>query len=162
MERKHIAIILLVFGLLLLFAGFAAGKSSDSYKGLKASTGYIDSTGKMVTLDSGVIGRNQTAVDYYGTIRTACYIAGIGALLTALFLFVQSVALQASPSTFKTGIVEMADGNTKRYMIRFDNEGVSTFKAAANVMLIQGDTGEFEIKKDTVVSFKRINYSETD
>ena len=153
MSKKGAAVLLLIFGVLFLLGGAVAGGAAKEHQGVNASTGYIDSSGKLVITDSGVIGRNDNAISFYTTIKHIMIFAGVCCSGAACILFFQMAFLQMAPSFQKTGIIENVDPSSGRVAVRGEDGSIHYFSKAPNIFLIPGDTGRFEIKRNTIVGY---------
>lgn len=154
--RKKIGIAIIIFALIIGMAGtFCCVNLSDSFKPLTVYNGYPDpNTGETVIMDSGSIGGNYEAVEYYDSLKWLFIIGGTIIAVFGAFVIVSGAKYEHLPLLRKHGQVVGVDGVMAS--IEFDDGERSRLRYLTSaIVLVKGDKGSFEIKENMIIAFER-------
>ena len=153
-SKKGAGVALIIMGLVIaLLGGYSASQISNSAKPLTIKGGYtID--GQTVITRSGTIGGDTEAVSFYNGLKNVFIIGGIIFAIGGIALYSKGKDFETLPSKIKHGriidldvpiaSVEFDDGSRERLQYR-----------PADIVLVIGDVGKFDIKDGRIVSFSK-------
>ena len=153
-SRKILGNIAIILGLLALICGYMMIGVANSHKPINVQNAYRDNNGNLVVYDTFQMGGNSEAEASANTLKTLFWIGGA-------FMIVLGIGLRASGSAFEkkktiskrgrvidldvlVATLEHEDGARMRYVYR-----------PADLVLVIGDQGVFEMKDDRIVDFKK-------
>ena len=149
-------IILLILGLACGGGGFlVTGELIDHYQGLSAGVAYYSASGERHVLSSGTIGGNAEAVSYYETMRTVGLVIGIALAVMGVIYILIGISRNSLPVERKRGRVLEVKTILGYATVEFDDGTRRKVNVYPEIVVVEGDYGEFEIKGNHVIGFTK-------
>ena len=148
-----------IIGILCIIIAWISGMAAEGYKPLEIRTGYAiyGSNGTIYqspVQQSGTIGGNSEAVEYYTQMQSFLVLLGVAFIVMAIIHYAKGKKFDNEPSVTKYGqvitkdllgvVIQFYDGSRER--LQYNNQ---------NIILREGDKGNFEIKRKIIISFER-------
>lgn len=153
-----IFLIVIVIGIIVALVGFCGtSKLSDSYEGNSISIGYKDSNGNFHTTQTGTIGGNSEAVEFYDGLAIV-FIAFVLIFIIYLFVFwMRKYSYDNMPVIRKKGIIiEKSEQVICSITIDFEDGTREKLNYdIAKFIFVIGDCGHFEYKKKQLIAYEK-------
>lgn len=152
--RKTLGNIAIIIGLLALICGYMMIGVANSHKPINAQNAYRDNNGNLVVYDTFQIGGNAKAEASANNLKVLFWIAGAFMIAVGIGFRASGSAFERKKTISKWGRVIDLDV----LVATLEHEGGARIRylyRPADLVLVIGDQGVFEMKDDRIVGFKK-------